>query len=98
MYCSTSKRVDDNDRRYFAFFESWEYFLMWYKRLPPNERKFLEVISEGPQKFTLLMFFSCFECFRVLIVLFVLLGSSFLGAVRLFVDVFGGIDGFGLDI
>ena len=47
------QRVDDDDRRYFAFFESWEYFLLWYKRLLPSERKFSEVIREGPQKFRL---------------------------------------------
>jgi len=47
------QRVDDNDRRYFAFFESWEYFLIWYKELRPEERKFSEVIREGPQKFRL---------------------------------------------
>lgn len=47
------QRVDDDDRRYFAFFESWEYFLVWYNRLSPNERKLSEVIREGPQKFRL---------------------------------------------
>lgn len=47
------QRVDDDDRRYFAFFESWEYFLSWYKRLHPSERKYSEVIREGPQKFRL---------------------------------------------
>lgn len=47
------QRVDDDDRRYFAFFESWEYFAIWYKNLHPEERKFSEVIREGPQKFRL---------------------------------------------